>query len=304
MPVPWSHDPHSPGSAIPGHLWLIIHAATSLLLTARSGIATNHPNEVYKCSDSFCVDRPIHHHSRRLLLYLYCIFCTECLYRLLKPAARHAIMLQQKTGLFVCPNCLFPDQLRHGPICLLQYPGHARLQGNVWHLRRSHRHVRPRYRLPLPLNSINYVGFVFGLVTGNLLSRKFGRRKALFIMCFWAILAAIILITSRHRVQIVVGRTVAYVYIGMELALVPVLQSELVPAEVRGLVVGTYQSGLLVSVIILQARSTTNLPSSVNFSWLSFAEERVSSRGTDLGAFLWAVLCYPIHSRSRHMVDS
>lgn len=154
------------------------------------------------------------------------------------------------------------------------------------------------------LNSINYVGFVFGLVTGNLLSRKFGRRKALFIMCFWAILAAIILITSRHRVQIVVGRTVAYVYIGMELALVPVLQSELVPAEVRGLVVGTYQSGLLVSVIILQARSTTNLPSSVNFSWLSFAEERVSSRGTDIGAFLWAVLCYPIHSRSRHMVDS
>lgn len=86
----------------------------------------------------------------------------------------------------------------------------------------------------------------------------------------------------------VVGRTVAYVYIGMELALVPVLQSELVPAEVRGLVVGTYQSGLLVSIVTLYARFTANLSSSVNFSWLSFAEERVSSRDTHLGVFLWA----------------
>ncbi|KAK7417604.1 hypothetical protein QQX98_004425 [Neonectria punicea] len=101
------------------------------------------------------------------------------------------------------------------------------------------------------LNSINYIGFVFGLITGNLLSRRFGRRIALFIMCFWAIIAAIILITSQHRAQMIVGRTVAYVYIGMELALVPVLQSELVPAEVRGLVVGTYQSGLLFGQLLM-----------------------------------------------------
>ncbi|RNJ57958.1 hypothetical protein D7B24_005442 [Verticillium nonalfalfae] len=43
----------------------------------------------------------------------------------------------------------------------------------------------------------------------------------------------------------IVGRIVAYVYIGMELALVPVLQSELAPAEVRGFVVGTYQQGVM-----------------------------------------------------------
>ncbi|KAF7552933.1 hypothetical protein G7Z17_g3987 [Cylindrodendrum hubeiense] len=111
------------------------------------------------------------------------------------------------------------------------------------------------------LNSINYVGFVFGVVTGNLLSRRLGRRKTLFIMCFWAILAAIILITSRHRAQMIVGRTIAYVYIGMELALVPVLQSELVPAEVRGLVVGTYQSGLLFGQLIMAiiCRGTSEL---------------------------------------------
>ena len=97
------------------------------------------------------------------------------------------------------------------------------------------------------LNSINYVGFVFGLVTGNLLSRRFGRRIAMFIMCFWALISAVILVLAKTRTQAITGRTIAFVYIGMELALVPVLQSELVPAQARGFVVGTYQSGLMVS---------------------------------------------------------
>jgi MFS family permease len=98
------------------------------------------------------------------------------------------------------------------------------------------------------LNSVIFIGFVFGLVTGNLLSRRFGRRIAMFVMCFWALLSAVILILSKTPTQAITGRTIAYVYIGMELALVPVLQSELVPAEARGFVVGTYQSGLMVGL--------------------------------------------------------
>lgn len=96
------------------------------------------------------------------------------------------------------------------------------------------------------LNSIQFIGFVFGLVLGNLFSRRFGRRLAMFLMCFWALISGVILITSKTPTQAITGRTITYVYIGMELALVPVLQSELVPAEARGFVVGTYQSGLLV----------------------------------------------------------
>ncbi|KAM0556772.1 hypothetical protein ACHAPJ_005832 [Fusarium lateritium] len=101
------------------------------------------------------------------------------------------------------------------------------------------------------LNSVNFVGFVFGLVLGNLFSRRFGRRLTMFLMCFWALISAVILITSKTPTQAVTGRTIAYVYIGMELALVPVLQSELVPAEARGFVVGTYQSGLLFGSLIM-----------------------------------------------------
>lgn len=101
------------------------------------------------------------------------------------------------------------------------------------------------------LNSLTYIGFGFGVLSGSFISNRFGRRKALFTMCFWAIAGAAIMITSRVKQQMMAGRIIAYVYIGMELALVPVFQSELVPAEIRGFAVGTYASGLLVRTIIL-----------------------------------------------------
>ncbi|CCT62829.1 related to RGT2-Sensor of high external glucose concentrations [Fusarium fujikuroi] len=111
------------------------------------------------------------------------------------------------------------------------------------------------------LNSIQFIGFVFGLVLGNLFSRRFGRRLAMFLMCFWALISGIILITSKTPTQAITGRTITYVYIGMELALVPVLQSELVPAEARGFVVGTYQSGLLFGSLIMSiiCRGTSDI---------------------------------------------
>jgi MFS family permease len=96
------------------------------------------------------------------------------------------------------------------------------------------------------LNSLNYIGFAFGLIFGAFCSRKFGRRTSMFVMCGWAIAAAVILVTAQHREQVLAGRIIGYVYIGMELAIVPIFQSEIAPAHVRGFVVGTYQSGLLV----------------------------------------------------------
>uniref|UniRef100_A0A8H7TWM9 Major facilitator superfamily (MFS) profile domain-containing protein n=1 Tax=Bionectria ochroleuca TaxID=29856 RepID=A0A8H7TWM9_BIOOC len=101
------------------------------------------------------------------------------------------------------------------------------------------------------LNSLNYIGFAFGLVSGSFISRRFGRRVSLFTMCIWAIAAAIIILTAERREQILAGRVIAYIYIGMELAVIPVLQSELVPKHVRGFVVGTYQSGILVGSLIM-----------------------------------------------------
>ena len=96
------------------------------------------------------------------------------------------------------------------------------------------------------LNSLTYIGFAFGVVIGNLVGRLWGRRIAMFIMSGWGILSSVLLITAERRTHMVTARVIGYVYIGMELALVPILQSELVPAQVRGLVVGTFQLGISV----------------------------------------------------------
>lgn len=95
-----------------------------------------------------------------------------------------------------------------------------------------------------------------------MLSARIGRKKCFNVMCFWAIAGTLICITTKtNKWQMVVGRIVAYVYIGMELALVPVTQTELVPAAVRGATVGTYQSALLLGQLIgaLICRGTAEL---------------------------------------------
>ncbi|PKY03801.1 general substrate transporter [Aspergillus campestris IBT 28561] len=101
------------------------------------------------------------------------------------------------------------------------------------------------------LNGLPYVGLVFGLVQGSLISRRFGRRASLFVMCLWAFFGVSLLVTSHSQLQILFGRMITYVSVGIELAVVPVLHAELVPAQVRGLVVGTYHTGLLVGQLVM-----------------------------------------------------
>ncbi|KEF59383.1 uncharacterized protein A1O9_04227 [Exophiala aquamarina CBS 119918] len=117
------------------------------------------------------------------------------------------------------------------------------------------------------LNSLTYIGFGFGVLSGSFISNRFGRRSCLWTMSIWAIIGAAIMVTAKVKEQMMAGRIIAYVYIGMELSLVPVLQSELVPAEVRGFVVGTYASGLLTGQLIQNVitRATSELDG--NKSW-------------------------------------
>lgn len=68
---------------------------------------------------------------------------------------------------------------------------------------------------------------------------------------------AIVLITcgvSHNKWQLLTGRVLNYIYIGMELSTIPVYQSEIVPAPIRGLAVGSYQlalglGGTLINII-------------------------------------------------------
>ncbi|KAM0295982.1 hypothetical protein ACHAPM_010699 [Fusarium culmorum] len=80
-------------------------------------------------------------------------------------------------------------------------------------------------------------------------------------MSIWALVAATIVITSRTPTQILVARVLNYIYIGMELAVVPVFQSEITPKHARGFVVGTYQISLFIGGLTMNciARGTSTL---------------------------------------------
>ena len=89
----------------------------------------------------------------------------------------------------------------------------------------------------------------------------------MFVMSIYTLISTTILISSESKGQILAGRILHYVYIGMEFSVVPIFQSEITPAPVRGLVVGTYQlainfGGLIISCI---CRGTSTLPS--NAAW-------------------------------------
>lgn len=111
------------------------------------------------------------------------------------------------------------------------------------------------------LNSLPYLGFVIGMLIGSNISARWGRRMCMFIMSIYALCTAAITFSSRSRAQILTARILNYGYVGMELAVVPVYQAEIVPRQVRGLVVGTYQlmlymGGLIMSLI---CRATSEL---------------------------------------------
>jgi SP family sugar:H+ symporter-like MFS transporter len=89
----------------------------------------------------------------------------------------------------------------------------------------------------------------------------------MFTMSLWAIITATIAITSKHPSQILAARVLNCklhcrpaqldsskrtninidIYIGMELAVVPIYQSEITPEKSRGFVVATYQISLYVN---------------------------------------------------------
>ncbi|KAJ5692018.1 hypothetical protein N7462_001441 [Penicillium macrosclerotiorum] len=124
----------------------------------------------------------------------------------------------------------------------------------------------PTYFLSL-LNSLNYIGFAVGLVIGSLLSERYGRRWCMFVMSCYALVTATITVTSQTRGQILAARILNYIYVGMELSVVPVYQSEIVPGPVRGFIVGTYQLSINLGGLIINSicRGTSTLEG--NNSW-------------------------------------
>ncbi|UPL02443.1 hypothetical protein LCI18_013377 [Fusarium solani-melongenae] len=102
-------------------------------------------------------------------------------------------------------------------------------------------------------NSLNYIGFAFGVIAGSFISARWGRRWCMFVMSVYALGTATISVTSFHREQIMAARILNYVYVGMELGVVPTFQSEIVPAQARGFMVGSYQLSLAVGGLVINS---------------------------------------------------
>ncbi|KAI1876205.1 uncharacterized protein JN550_001701 [Neoarthrinium moseri] len=128
-----------------------------------------------------------------------------------------------------------------------------------------------KYGLPTSwlslFNSLNYIGFAAGVLTGSWISGHYGRRMCMFVMSIYALATATIAVTSHSKEQIMAARILNYVYVGMELAVVPAFQSEIVPAPVRGLIVGTYQLSLIIGGLVINCicLGTAHLPD--NRAW-------------------------------------
>ncbi|EEP78964.1 predicted protein [Uncinocarpus reesii 1704] len=111
------------------------------------------------------------------------------------------------------------------------------------------------------LNALPYIGFFAGVFIGSSISSRFGRRMVMFTMSLHALVSVPITVTSTNKAHILTARILNYIYLGMELAVVPVFQAEIVPPQVRGLVVATYQGCIYVGGLVMSliCRGTSTL---------------------------------------------
>jgi SP family sugar:H+ symporter-like MFS transporter len=90
------------------------------------------------------------------------------------------------------------------------------------------------------LNSLPRITFGLGIVMGGLLGESFGRRPVYILMLLICEIGTIISYFAKNFAQILAGRMLNQMYIGMEGWLVPMFHAEIIPAPIRGAVVVGY----------------------------------------------------------------
>lgn len=90
------------------------------------------------------------------------------------------------------------------------------------------------------LNSFPLITYAIGVIVGSLIGERFGRKKLFVGMNFICIAGTVVCLTSKSYGQMLAGRMILYIHVGMEAWLIPMFQAEIVPAAVRGSLVATY----------------------------------------------------------------
>lgn len=128
------------------------------------------------------------------------------------------------------------------------------------------------------ITSLLCIGALIGALVAGKMADSIGRRLTISASAFFTCLGTIIEISSRSSwVQPAIGRLVTGVSIGALSVVVPMYQSESVPAKIRGVVVSTYQ--LLITLGIWTAAmvnwgtesasssASWRIPNGLSFAW-------------------------------------
>jgi MFS transporter, SP family, sugar:H+ symporter len=117
-------------------------------------------------------------------------------------------------------------------------------------------------------NALPFCIFAVGIVVGSFISKRWGRKACMISMSAWALMSATVIITSKTRDQILAGRCLNFLYVGMEISVIPVYQSEITPRKLRGLVVGTYHLALVFGGLIINCIGSGTQQIQSNASWM------------------------------------
>ena len=103
------------------------------------------------------------------------------------------------------------------------------------------------------LNSFPRITFGVGIISGQIIGSRYGRRPVIVVYNVIALVGSIVSYTAKNYGQVLAGRMIVFLYIGMEGWLVPMFQAEIVPAHMRGAVVVSYVFNHVLGSFVMSA---------------------------------------------------
>ncbi|ORX40108.1 general substrate transporter [Kockovaella imperatae] len=120
------------------------------------------------------------------------------------------------------------------------------------------------------LNAIPAATQALGVLCAGLLMNIVGRRWSNFLMCAWAIMGAVLMVTAKNRAHLMAARLINYMYYGAGQLINSTYCAELVPEQIRGIAVGAFyvsftfaalvMSGVLVGTATIQSNASWQIP--------------------------------------------
>ena len=92
---------------------------------------------------------------------------------------------------------------------------------------------------------------MIGALMAGFVSDKFGRRDSIIFACFWWILGTIVQVTTHGVGQLIAGRILNGVCVGITSSQVPVYLAEIAKKDVRGSIVVIQQLAIEFGILVM-----------------------------------------------------